>query len=293
MRDWHDFPIEVDGGSLSAHRQRVPPVRARSPLTVVAVLFAAAASWTCSSQPPPSQGPTVSSTRPDILASRSEIPVEPEPAPARPPPAPRAPIEPFEAVDEGVLGLRMPIHDPSGRAMHAFHAGLERAQRGEGQARLLFYGASHVASDWFTNVIRKELQHRFGDAGHGFVLPVHPWRSYRHLGVHVDSDGADRWTTYRIRTRHLNVDRYGLAGIAMETSHEGAYGIVQTDDQGTIGRHASRFELFFLRQPEGGAFEVWIDGQLQGALETRARGTGSRLRDVRRCGWAPSVRGAG
>ena len=156
--------------------------------------------------------------------------------------------------------------------MHAFHAALERAQRREGQARLLFYGASHVASDWFTNVIRKELQHRFGDAGHGFVVPVHPWRSYRHLGVHLESDGADRWTTHRIRTNHLSVDRYGLAGVAVETSEEGAYGIVQTDDQGTIGRLASRFELFFLRQPEGGSFEVRIDDQPQGALDTRSDG---------------------
>ncbi|MEM6991037.1 MAG: hypothetical protein AAF721_11080, partial [Myxococcota bacterium] len=79
------------------------------------------------------------------------------------------------------------LYDPSGRAMRHLHAALRRAQAGQGQAHLVFYGASHVASDFFTNIVRTRLQQRFGNAGHGFILPARPWRTYRHIGLTVTS----------------------------------------------------------------------------------------------------------
>jgi len=33
------------------------------------------------------------------------------------------------------------------------------------QARIVFYGASHVAADIYTEVVRTRLQTRFGEAG--------------------------------------------------------------------------------------------------------------------------------
>lgn len=67
------------------------------------------------------------------------------------------------------LGVTTPIEDPSGHALDALHAALSRADRGEGQARLLFYGGSHTAGDHYTGRMREALQAYFGDAGHGFV----------------------------------------------------------------------------------------------------------------------------
>jgi hypothetical protein len=69
------------------------------------------------------------------------------------------------------LGLDIAIEDRDGKSMEALHRALARAAAGEGQARLAFYGASHVASDLFTGHIRRELQTRYGDAGHGFLVP--------------------------------------------------------------------------------------------------------------------------
>jgi lysophospholipase L1-like esterase len=152
-----------------------------------------------------------------------------------------------------VLGVDIPVIDPSGTALRAFHEALRRAALGEGQARIVAYGASHVAGDFATGTLRRMLQTEFGDAGHGFVLPAQPWPHYRHLDITVESNHR-LWNAERVRISVTEPGRYGLAGVAMTTSSSRAFGRVST---GT--GHASRFELFFLRQPGGGTFEVRID----------------------------------
>jgi lysophospholipase L1-like esterase len=169
-------------------------------------------------------------------------------------------VLPFDPIDEGVPGLRMAIDDPSGRAMRSLHAALRRATRGEGKARLLFWGASHVASDSFTGRIRTELQSRFGDGGHGFVMPVHPWRTYQHFGVELESNGQTHWTTHRIMAGSTGGGIFGFGGVAVESSLAGAYGTLQTVADGPWTTTASSFELYYLKQPGGGSFDVLIDG---------------------------------
>lgn len=168
-----------------------------------------------------------------------------------------------------VLGVGIAIEDHNGRSLDQFHAALRRAQAGEGQARIVFYGASHVAADLFTGYIRRELQSRFGDAGHGFVLPVHPWRSYRHRDVQVESD-TDQWQTLRITVSDSEVEKVGLAGVAVESKRAGAYGRVRTAEEGDFGRTASFFELYYLKQRGGGSFNVSIDGRFARKISTRS-----------------------
>ena len=162
-----------------------------------------------------------------------------------------------------VLGVETPIFDPSGTAMRPFHVALRRAAMGEGQARIVVYGASHVAGDFATGTLRRMLQAQFGDAGHGFVIPAHPWPHYRHLDIDVESNRR-LWEAARVRVGVSEPGRYGLAGVAMTTSAAGAFGRVTTGE-----RHASRFELFYLRQPDGGTLDVRIDGRPVGRLRTR------------------------
>lgn len=246
-------------------------LRSHSPLTLGAVVAAALVSWTCSHEPAPTleEAPAPRSDvsaggeQPDDLHTRADTDAVME-----------ASEEPQERdlgvyVDEGIPGVRIPVHDPGGHAMDSLHAALDRAAAGEGQARILFYGASHVAADWFTGRIREELQTRLGDAGHGFILPVQPWRSYRHLHIDVESDWR-RWDTHRIRVGHLDVDHYGLAGVAVETDRRGAWGAVTTAEHGDIGRHAGLFDLYFLKQPGGGRFDVLIDGERVDRISTDA-----------------------
>jgi lysophospholipase L1-like esterase len=167
------------------------------------------------------------------------------------------------------LGLDIAIEDRDGKSLDALHRALARAAAGEGQARLVFYGASHVASDLFTGYIRRELQARYGDAGHGFLVPVHPWRTYRHRDIHIESDGK-RWETHRIRVGDSEVERVGLAGIAMESKRPGSFGAVSTAEEGAYGRSASFFELYYMKHPRGGDMDVLIDGRRARRISTRA-----------------------
>ena len=175
----------------------------------------------------------------------------------------------LEPPPNDALGLDIAIEDRDGKSMEALHRALARAAAGEGQARLLFYGASHVASDLFTGYIRRELQARYGDAGHGFLLPVHPWRTYRHRDINIESDGK-RWETQRIRVGDSEVERAGLAGIAMMSQHPGSFGAVYTAQEGEYGRTAGFFELYYEKHPRGGEMDVFIDGRKARRISTRA-----------------------
>ncbi len=167
------------------------------------------------------------------------------------------------------LGLDIAIEDRDGKSMEALHRSLRRAAAGEGQARLVFFGASHVASDLFTGYIRRELQTRYGDAGHGFLVPVHPWRTYRHRDINIESDGK-RWETQRIHVGDSEVQRVGIAGIAMVSKRPGSFGAVYTAEQGEYGRTASFFDLYYMKYPRGGDMDILIDGRRARRISTRA-----------------------
>ncbi len=152
------------------------------------------------------------------------------------------------------------IEDPSGRALSALHEALRRARDGRGQARLLFFGASHTASDLYTGVVRRLLQRRFGDAGHGFVMPARPWTHYRHADIVLES--TNTWHTDRVGKPDDRQDGwYGLAGMSVSSASRRDHGRVGTTVENEVGRRAGLFDLYFLRQPGGGTVEVRLDGR--------------------------------
>lgn len=149
------------------------------------------------------------------------------------------------------LTREIELEDPSGHALDRLGDALVRAARHEGVARLVFYGGSHTASDFYTGEIRSRLQRRFGDAGHGFVLAAMPITDYWQWGVRV-ADG-DGWDVVEPSLKHFDVDTYGLAGIAFDATVP-AWASVETDRT-----TASHLELLYLRQPGGGHIDVRID----------------------------------
>lgn len=168
-----------------------------------------------------------------------------------------------EEAEEVVYGEPISLFDPGGAALSSFHRALRRAEAGEGQARVLVYGASHVAADSFTHVIREGLQARFGNAGHGFILPARGWRYYRHRGIGVES--SRRWNALRVRASTRDVDHLGLYGIAMVSDSARDWGRLDLGQQ-----TASRFELYYWRQPGGGDVDVYLDGRRVRRLSTEA-----------------------
>ncbi len=254
----------------------------RTPLPTFGTLLATMGLWTCAaggsttSEESHGASPSTHATTGEEYSSgeasaphRDGVSPDSQPRPGAPrdtSAAPRLYTDP----EPETPGLPVAIQWPSPQASAPLHRALRRAGRGEGKARLLFWGASHTASDMFTGVVREALQRRFGDGGHGFVLPVKPWRSYRHRGVVVESSRRG-WRTLRIRANSGRdaLDHYGLAGVAVESKRVGAWGEVRTAARGSAERTASRFEIWYLQQPNGGSFDVFLDGKKIARVETR------------------------
>ena len=63
-------------------------------------------------------------------------------------------VEPLAIAD---LGIATPIEDASGHALDRFHEALRRAESGEGQARVIWWGASHTAPDRYVGGVRRSF----------------------------------------------------------------------------------------------------------------------------------------
>jgi lysophospholipase L1-like esterase len=181
------------------------------------------------------------------------------------------PVLPPDSDPNAPLVVNVPIEDHSGRALATFYAALERIGTEHRQARVVVYGASHVASDLYTDIVRSKLQARFGDAGVGFVQPMRAVSGYRSAGVNFEQ--ASGWATTHVKAKTPIEDRYGLAGMYLSAprSKKGARTIFTTRPHGGESGNADTIELWYLRQPHGGKLRVSIDDSPRKPLSTQAR----------------------
>ena len=93
-------------------------------------------------------------------------------------------------------------------------------------------------------------------------MPAHPWKSYRHRGVKIESD-RKKWDAKRVYPSDTEGDLYGLAGVFVQSNAKGAWGRVTSKARNGVGAKVSQFELFYLTQPGGGSFKVFLDGKFQ------------------------------
>lgn len=143
--------------------------------------------------------------------------------------------------------------------------------------RITYFGDSLVASDYVTGTLRRLLQDRFGDAGHGFVLMADAWPSYFHNDV------------FRFASRGFDVSRivgpyaadglYGLGGVSF-LAPPGVRARFGTAIEGKHGRAVSRFRVLYLAQPNGGSLQINLDGKEYGNVDTSAAVKGSGTYDV-------------
>jgi hypothetical protein len=173
-----------------------------------------------------------------------------------------------------------PIEDASGRALESFYQRLAQLMRGRARepVRIVVYGDSNLTEDLFTSELRRWLQPRFGDAGHGYVAMGVPWPWYRHQDV-VHGVEPKAWKSFAVSTDPAPDQWYGLGGIAAECRSWGARAWVGTAAKpASVGQTASRADVFFLQQPRGRSFRVEIDGDTVATVSTDApeRATGFR-----------------
>ncbi len=172
------------------------------------------------------------------------------------------------------------IEDPSGHALDAFFGRLLRTSRRQDGAvtRILHYGDSTIASDYVSGTVRRRLQARFGDAGHGFILVANPWEWYFHNDVTHASDGE--WTASRLAGPIALDGMYGLGGVSF-TSYGGGIAWFGTAARGDFGRRVSRFDVYYLEQPGGGDVEFTTRGGSPERFSTRGPAKVSRVHSLR------------
>ncbi len=222
------------------------------------------------SGPPPTPPP------PEAKASASAAEA---PRPLPPPKQPRLPVCPpasvsVEALPKGPISAEIPgIEDEGHRGLSNFHqalAGLSR--RPESQlVRVVFYGDSNLTLDQISGTVRRRLQARFGDGGHGFVGIGSPWRGYRHQDVKRRMVG--HWETY-IFTRGAKprVGGFGAAGMSAASGERGAkVKLATADPKAPVGQTASKLVVFYHRHEKGGRFRVQVDDKVASEVDTQAK----------------------
>lgn len=221
-----------------------------------------------------SWGSNVADTLGEAIAANLEGPEAP-PLPAEPP-SDRAghaePEGPSVRIDPSELeGLVLELEDPSGRAMRPFYEQLLRTaeRRDHAITHVAHYGDSSIAGDGITVTLRRRLQQRFGDAGHGFVLIARGTMPYRHQDLSHSARGP--WNLDQLVRAGRRDHRYGYGGV-LYRGLMGTSARFGTSDRGPVGGAVSRFELWYQRHPRGGRVDLRVDEGERVVLNTRGEG---------------------
>ncbi|MCS6797862.1 MAG: GDSL-type esterase/lipase family protein [Myxococcota bacterium] len=152
--------------------------------------------------------------------------------------------------------------------LSAFFRSLRATAEGRPGAltRIAHWGDSTIATDLVTYTLRRRLQRRFGDGGHGFVLVARGTMPYMHRDV-LHRSGGD-WELRQLVDGSDRDGRYGYGGVQFR-SNAGAWASFGTVPDAPVGRAVSRFSIHYQRFPGGGRLRLSVDGRYAGDLETR------------------------
>jgi lysophospholipase L1-like esterase len=184
-------------------------------------------------------------------------------------------IAPFATCTTKVVKIPVPeIEDETG-SLAPFYRKVAQVERKEATKplRIGMYGDSNLTSDFISGHLRRVLQARWGDAGHGWISLSRPWGSYRHEDV---STGG-MWNLFKqwAPTTHVCPDKeYGFANMAAESNEIGAAGWAGTtkNEKAEVGKAVTQFELHYLKQKGGGSLRVEIDKKDIKTISTKTEG---------------------
>ena len=134
---------------------------------------------------------------------------------------------------------------------------LRRAAAGE-PVRISAFGASHTGGDFFTGAIRRTLQDRYGDRGHGFVFPASLYEGHRANDINLCSSPG--WRSDWVGRSNSRWDGlHGFSGASVSSSDPLDFAWIETTHDNVHGRRWSRVQLWALGQPGGGSLELVVD----------------------------------
>ena len=215
-------------------------------------------------RPAPAEAPAPPSIeRDDVEPATLSVP--------KPPPKTCAAVavEPFAVEQTNQDPPLVPI--ANGDRLAHFYAKVAALLRGEAQhsIRIAVYGDSNLIQDFQTGQMRRRLQARFGDAGHGIVSVGRPWWAYVHMDVKHGSKG---WTTYAVSTDPAPDRLYGLTGISADSFGTRSAAWVETARKDApVGVTADTFDIFY-HPYDKASFEVRVDGRSLGIVEAAGQG---------------------
>lgn len=191
----------------------------------------------------------------------------------------RGPVTPSSLTPVAAPNDPAPVSIVRPEALDGFYEALARLAHGRASdsVRIAVFGDSNLTMDFTSGRMRRRLQQRFGDGGHGFVALAKPWSHYRHMDVQHDVIGG--WKAFAITTSPTGDGMYGLGGIAAENQFIGARTFVATAPEGApVGGAVGRFDLFYFARPRGGEVAVRIDDASPERVETEAGAPGLGVR---------------
>lgn len=169
------------------------------------------------------------------------------------------------------------IEDPQ-RSMHRYYRSLKRVQDKKFGAvtRMLHYGDSLITGDYVTQTVRRLMQTRFGDAGHGFVLAGKPAPWYRRANLVLNSSKG--WKINRMTKPTIKDGAYGLGAVTFRTTRKGDWVSLKPKGE-ELGKSFSKMEVYYYGQPRGGKFEMGINGRMV-EVDTRIDEPASRKAEI-------------
>jgi lysophospholipase L1-like esterase len=184
------------------------------------------------------------------------------------------------AVRDGGAGVPLlPIEDPHG-VLERFYDRLREAAAGRAQVRVVHYGDSLITGDYITETMRRLMQKKFGDGGHGFVLAglTSPWYRRNHL----DIKASEGWHTNRLTKPTVPDGRYGLGGVTFRTREAGEWvtwsSAKRRAKDETLNAGFTRLEVWYWGQGDGGRFALEVDGEAFAEVSTRDAGEGAQVK---------------
>lgn len=207
-------------------------------------------------------GKSVDLPAPRYFPSKRNRPLAAGPLPT----AAEAATRPPERIKTTVRPIEAP---PGTEPLATFFRALARtdAKTPGAITRVCHWGDSQIVSDNITSTLRRRLQERFGDAGHGFVTVGTP-SGYLQRDVFHWSKG---WSIAGVVRPLFRDQRYGLAG-QVSYARDGAIARFETREKYPVGKRVSRFEIAYLAHPLGGRFDLRVDGGPPVVVNTRVAG---------------------
>ncbi len=163
-------------------------------------------------------------------------------------------------VPAAVAGDKPPLEIDTQKGLEKFFDKLMRVESKEpgAVARILYYGDSIVASDFMvTGKLRRLLQDRFGDAGHGYAIVANAYPGWLHIDV--ARKASSNWKTSKCMGPLADDGLYGLGCVSFVARFPDAWFWMGTSEK-KWGSSVSRFELEYLEQPGGGSVDRILDG---------------------------------